>query len=87
MTAMITGHGRTRAYLHIFHIIDDPECPCKQGEQTPDHLIYYCKMLQQQRDQLKSEIKSVWPVTHQDLMNKYHRQFKKFVGSIDFSLL
>mgnify|MGYP003623230219 FL=1 len=87
MTAMITGHGRTRAYLHRFHIIDDPECPCKQGQQTPDHLIYYCKKLQQQRDQLKSGIKSVWPVTHQDFMNKYHRQYAKFVGSIEFKLL
>ncbi|PSN39610.1 hypothetical protein C0J52_27217 [Blattella germanica] len=33
-TAFITGHGRTRSYLHRFRIIDDPTCTCGRGQQT-----------------------------------------------------
>jgi len=30
-TAMITAHGKTRSYLHLFKIIESPECPCTNG--------------------------------------------------------
>src|SRR5215469_10094315 len=44
-TAMITAHGKTRAYLHRFKIIESPECPCKSGNQAVDHLLYQCNKL------------------------------------------
>jgi len=27
-TAMVTGHGKTRAYLHRFRIVEHATCPC-----------------------------------------------------------
>jgi len=36
--AMVSGHGK-KSYLHRFGFIDSPMCPCKGGEQTPEHLI------------------------------------------------
>jgi hypothetical protein len=39
LTAIITGHGNIRAYLHRFHIRDEQTCPCGQGDQTTDRII------------------------------------------------
>ena len=48
-TAIVSGHGKTRAYLNRFKIIDDPMCPCNEGEQTVEHLIYVCSILEPRR--------------------------------------
>jgi len=45
-TAIVTTHGKTKAYLHRFKIIDSPKCPCETVNQTLDHLIYECQRLQ-----------------------------------------
>jgi hypothetical protein len=29
-TAIVTGHGKTKAYLHRFKIIEDPNCTCRK---------------------------------------------------------
>jgi primosomal protein N' len=31
-TALVTGHGKTRAYLHWFKLIESPTCPCGKEE-------------------------------------------------------
>jgi len=41
LTAMLTGHGRTRAYLHCFKLQEDARCICGQGDQTTDHLLFH----------------------------------------------
>ena len=38
-TAMVTGHGKTKPYLHRFKLTESPTCPCNEGAQTPEHLI------------------------------------------------
>jgi hypothetical protein len=40
LTAMVTGHGKTKAYLHRFKLIDNPMCPCNEGTRSTEHLIY-----------------------------------------------
>ena len=52
-TALVTAHGKTKAYLHHFKIIESPECPCDGGNQTVDHLIYECNKLQRERERKK----------------------------------
>jgi hypothetical protein len=42
-TAIITGHGKTKEYLHRFKIIEDPACTCEKAVQTTDHLIFECE--------------------------------------------
>ena len=49
-TAMVTGHGKPRAYLHRFKLLESATCPCNKGDQTTDHLLYYCTLLQHQRE-------------------------------------
>jgi hypothetical protein len=45
VTTIMTGHGNIRSYLHRLKIIGSPECPCKHGIQTVDHLTFQCKRL------------------------------------------
>jgi hypothetical protein len=40
LTAMVTSHGKAKAYLHRFKLTESPMCPCNEGAQTPEHLIY-----------------------------------------------
>jgi hypothetical protein len=34
LTPIVTGHGKTKAYLHRFKIIEDPTCTCGKAVQT-----------------------------------------------------
>ncbi|KAJ4431288.1 hypothetical protein ANN_19885 [Periplaneta americana] len=90
VTAMISGHGKTKAYLHRFGIKDDSTCSCLQDAQTVDHLIYSSVKLNKQRDILKHGIyrnQDRWPVLHEKLLLKHYKGFRNFVQSIDFTSL
>jgi len=77
-TALVTAHGKTKAYLHHFKIIESPECPCDGGNQTVDHLIYECNKLQRERERDKlihnTSNQDKWPVEKSDLVKK-HKTF------------
>jgi hypothetical protein len=71
---MVTGHGKTKPYLHRFKLIDNPMCPCSEGTQSTEHLIYNCRILERQRKYLKQRIKTgggTWPTANCDLVTKY----------------
>jgi len=73
-TAMVSGHGKTKSYLHRFGFIDSLMCPCKGGDQTPEHFIYHCNILETQRKIMIQRIKKsggTWPITNKDLVAKY----------------
>jgi hypothetical protein len=55
-TALVTGHGKTKAYLHRFKLADDPMCPCNEGQQTSDHIIFECHILEAQRSNMIKQI-------------------------------
>jgi hypothetical protein len=40
-------------------------CSCKNGEQTVDHILFDCKLLDQERDSLKAAVirSENWPVS------------------------
>jgi hypothetical protein len=40
LTTMVTGHGKTKAYLHRFNIREHATFPCSNVEQTVDHAQY-----------------------------------------------
>ena len=72
-TAILTAHGKTKAYLHRFKIIESPECPCDGGNQTVNHLLYDCTKLQREREKLISNLSKQdnWPVNESDLVKKH----------------
>jgi hypothetical protein len=80
-TATVTAHGKTKAYLHRFKIIDSPECPCDGGNQTVDHILYGCIKLQREREQLIHNLSNQdsWPVEKCDLVKKHTKHFTQFM--------
>ena len=88
VTLLVTGHGKLRSYLHRFGITDNPMCPCEEEEQTADHLIFQCKRLTNQRNNMIKQIKDTggdWPTTKETLVNNYLHIFVNFAKSIDFT--
>jgi hypothetical protein len=88
-TAMVTGHGRTRAYLHRFRLIDNAMCPCNKEGQTVDHLIHQCTLLHTNRELLTENVQQSgnWPASKQELIKKHFRSFFIFTKYINFDEL
>ena len=88
-TALATSYGNIKAYLHRFKIIESPDCPCGGGNQTVDHIIFECSILQDERERLIGKIarQDNWPVNKSKLGYEYIQQFKTFTNSIDFTKL
>jgi hypothetical protein len=88
-TAVLTAHGKPKAYLHRFKIIESLECPCDGGNQTVDRIVYDCIKLQREREQLIHNLshQESWPVEKSDLVKKHAKHFLQYVKSIDFEKL
>jgi len=90
-TAVVTGHGLTRSYLHRFHIIPNSTCPCGlEEEQTINHIIFNCTQLEKERRNLRNAIVRTgdnWPSPLEQLTRKHIKEFMKFITSIDFNAL
>jgi hypothetical protein len=84
----MTLHGNIRSYLYRLKIIEKPECPCKYGIQSVDHVIFQCKRLKSETEILKSiELKvGKWPVSESELANKNLRQFIRYINSTDLKI-
>jgi hypothetical protein len=78
----MTGHGNIRTHLHRLKIIDSPQCPCKHGMQTLDHLIFQCNRLKNETENLKTSVLEVstWPVSKSELTNRYLKQFVSYIN-------
>jgi hypothetical protein len=88
-TAIVRGHGKTRAYIHRFKIIADPTCTCRKAVQTTDHLIFECETPTKARKRLKTTAlqEGNWPINKKDLIRKHHKEFVKFINDIPFDNL
>jgi hypothetical protein len=81
--AVVLGHGKTRAYLQRFKLLESATCPCNKGDQTTDHLLYHCTLLQQQREILEKDTlkHGIWPISKHDLISKHLKSFMKYANS------
>jgi len=81
----MTGHGNIRSYLHRLKIIGRPECPCKHGTQTVDHLIFQCKRVKNEREILKNSVVKVgnWPVSKSEITDRNLKQLIRYINSMD----
>jgi len=73
-TTMLTGHGKLRSYRHRFGLTDNGMCPCEEEEQTTNHLIFQCKKLRNERNEMVKQIKSTggsWSTTNETLVNNH----------------
>jgi len=60
-----------------------------KGDQTTDHLIYQCTLLQQQRGRLEKDTfqHGIWPISKHELITKHLKSFMKFTNSIGYDKL
>jgi hypothetical protein len=81
---MVTGHGNIRSHLHRFKITETPACPCSTTDQTIDHLLFECELLNKERDKLISTVlkTDVWPISKNRLIRKHFKTFAKFTNEI-----
>ena len=89
LTTKLTGHGNIKIYLHRFHISGEQTCPCGEGDQTTDHIIYDCARLKEERDILRTAVNRTedWPVSKRNLLKRHYKEFLKFIKSISFEEL
>ena len=64
--------------------MESPMCSCEEGDQTVDHIIYDCKLLEQEISRLKAVVilTDKWPVSRDKLSTKFYRYFKEFTNNI-----
>jgi hypothetical protein len=85
VTTIMTGHGNIQSYLHRLKIIGSPECQCKHGIQTVDHLIFECNMLKNETEALKTSVIKAGNASEQsELTNRYLKQLIRYINSMDF---
>jgi len=90
LTALVTGHGKSKSYLHRFKMVDNPTCPCSEEQKTSEHIIFECNIFKAQISSLIKQIMvsgGTWPPANDELITKYLNAFSKFVKSIDFQKL
>ena len=87
--AMVTRHGKTRAYFYRFKIMEQATCPYNNGDQTIDHLLYQCTLLHTSRKLLRNSVLKTgnWPANEQDLTTKHLKAFLTYKNSVDFEQL
>ena len=49
LTAVLSGRGKTRAYLYQFNLREEAKCICNKDDQTMDHLLFHCTKASTQR--------------------------------------
>jgi hypothetical protein len=81
---MITGHGNIKTYLHRFKIVDSPKCPCGHNDQTIEHLLLDCTILNKERDRLISAVSRTddWPTNKHTIITKHYKAFNRFTNQI-----
>jgi len=88
-TTMVTGHRKSKAYLLRFKIIEASICPCCTRDQTTDHLLFECELLNKERNILKLSILKTedWPTNKTYVIKKYIKEFTRFFNEIPFDKL
>jgi hypothetical protein len=89
VTAMVTAHGKTRSYLYRFKLTVSSECPCGNGKQTVEHLIYACSQLNNERQKLMAHISKEdnWQNGKSELVKRHLTQVIQFTNSTDYEKL
>jgi hypothetical protein len=86
---MVTGHGKTSAYLHRLKLAESTICPCNKEVQTLDNILNSCELLNIQRNTFRKTVTAngTWPPSKEELTAKYLKPFLTFTQSDDFEQL
>ena len=79
-TKAVSGRILHSNTVHTFKIIDSPNCRCGNGNQTTEHILLECAILQEDRERLVAEVAKTddWPISRDMLIKKHYKAFAKF---------
>jgi hypothetical protein len=82
---MVTGHGNIKSYLYRFKIIEAPNCPCGNDNQTTEYVLLECALLNEDREHLIAAVakEDNWPINKDKLIKKHYKVFAKFTKQVD----
>jgi hypothetical protein len=82
---MVTGHGNIKSYLHRFKIIDAPDCPCRNDNQTTEHILLECAILHEERERLIASVaeEDSWPINEEKYIKRHYKAHAKFTQQLD----
>jgi hypothetical protein len=82
---VVTGHGNIKLYLHRFKIIDAPDRPCGNDNQTTEHILLECAILHGERERLIASVaeEDSWPINEDKLIKRHYKAFAKFTQQLD----
>jgi hypothetical protein len=65
-------------------IFESSACQCGKANQTIDHLIFECELLEKKRDKLISVVSKTdnWPLSKRRLIQEHFQPFVKFIHDI-----
>jgi ribonuclease HI len=86
-TTLVTGHRNLKSYLYRFKIIEAPDCPCGKGNQTTEHVLYDCGILQEDRERPIAAVTKTdnWHIIKDKLIKKQYQALEKFTKQMDKS--
>jgi hypothetical protein len=86
---VLSGHGKTSAYLHRFKLWEEAKCIYGKEDHTMDHILFHYSETSTQRDLLKLQInkKMNWLDSKPELITKHRKVFSAYIESIDFDFL
>jgi hypothetical protein len=82
---MVTGHGNIKSYLYRFKIIDAPNCPCGNDDQTTEHILLECAILHEDRERVIAAVaeQDNWPINKNKLIKRHYKALVKFTQQLD----
>ena len=84
LTTLVTGHGNIKSYLHRFRIIEAPDFPCGNGNQTAEHILLECGILREERERLiAAAVKTQLDHKKDMLIKKHYKAFAEFTKTMD----
>lgn len=60
----LSGHGDFKAKLHQFSLKDSALCECGESDETPEHILFHCRIHSEPRQRLELEVLrsgNFWP--------------------------
>jgi hypothetical protein len=85
LTTLVTGHGNIKSYPHRFRIIEAPDCPCGNGNQTAENILLECGIVLEERERPIAAVAKTdnWPIKKDMLIKKHHKAFAEFTKTTD----
>jgi len=84
-TTMVTVHGNIKSYLHRFKIIDSPNDPCGNDNQTTERILLERGVIHEDRERLIAAVaeEDGWPINKDKLIKIHYKAFAKFRQQLD----